>query len=94
MHPSGEPDGDNRQRADDGRLPAKLVLLGGLPDGGFDSSPQVPEPRAGLGGMDDTGGRHGLLHPKLRRGCGATGEDDGHRSDGRHHAIENTQTII
>ena len=87
MHPNREPDGDNRQRADDGRLPAKLVLLGRLPDGSFDCSPQVPEPRAGLGGMDDTGGRHGILYPKLRRGRGTAGEDDGNRRVGRHHEI-------
>ena len=27
VHPGGEPDGDNGKRADDGRLPAELVLL-------------------------------------------------------------------
>ena len=74
-------------RADDGRLPAELVLLGGLPDGGFDCSSQVPEPCSGLGGMDDTGGRHGILYPKLRRGRGTAGEDDGNRRVGRHHEI-------
>ena len=30
---------------------------------------RVPEPCSGLGGMDDTGGRHGILYPKLRRGA-------------------------
>ena len=45
VHPGGEPDGDNRQRADDGRLPAELVLLRRLPDGGKHRGPEVPEPR-------------------------------------------------
>ena len=73
VHTGGEPDGDNGERADDGRLPAELVLLGGLPDGGFDCSSQVPEPCSGLGGMDDTGRRYGIQYPKLWRGCGFTG---------------------
>ena len=37
--------------------------------------------------MDDTGGRHGILYPKLRRGRGTAGEDDGNRRVGRHHEI-------
>ena len=45
------------------------------------------EPCSGLGGMDDTGGRHGILYPKLRRGRGTAGEDDGNRRVGRHHEI-------
>lgn len=95
LHTGGKPDGDNGERADDGRLPAKLVLLRRLSDGGEHRGPQVPEPRAGLGGMDDSGGRHGLLYPKFRRGRGAAGQDDGYGRYGRHHAIrQENNTII
>lgn len=34
VHTSGEPDGDNSERADDGRLSAELILLRRLSDGG------------------------------------------------------------
>ena len=63
VHPGGEPDGDNGERADDGRLPAELVLLCRLPDGGEHRGIEMPEPCAGFGRMDDTGGRHRLLDP-------------------------------
>jgi len=33
------------KRADDGSLPAKLLLLGGLSDGGKHRGPKMPEPR-------------------------------------------------
>ncbi len=56
VHTGGEPDGDNDKRADDGSLSAKLLLLGRLSDGGKHCSPEMPEPCAGPGGMDDTGG--------------------------------------
>lgn len=55
VHTSGEPDGDNGKRADDGGLPAKQLLLGGLPDGGKYRGIEVFEPRAGFSGVDDTG---------------------------------------
>ena len=87
LYSGGEPDGDHRERADDGRLPAELVLLGGLSDGSEHRGPQVPEPCAGPCGMDDSGGRHGLLDPKLRRGRGTAGQDDRHGSHGWNHAI-------
>lgn len=77
VHSGGESDGDYRQRADDGRLPAKQFLLRGLSDGGKHRGPEMPEPRAGLGSVDDSGGRHGILYPKLRGGRGAAGQDDG-----------------
>ena len=54
VHPGGEPDGDNRQRADDGRLPAELVLLRRLPDGGKHRGPEMPEPCTRPCGVDDT----------------------------------------
>lgn len=73
VHTGGEPDGDNGERADDGRLPAELLLLGRLSDGGKHCSPEMPEPCAGPGGMDDTGRRYGIQYPKLWRGCGFTG---------------------
>ena len=41
-HTGGEPDGDNDKRADDGGLPAKLLLLGGLSDGGKHRGPEMP----------------------------------------------------
>ena len=63
VHPGGEPDGDNGKRADDGRLPAELVLLCRLPDGGKHRGPEMPEPRTRPCGVDDTGGRHRLLDP-------------------------------
>ena len=95
LHTGGKPDGDNGERADHGRLPAKLVLLGRLSDGCEHRGIEVPEPRAGLGGMDDSGGRHGLLYPKLRRGRGAAGQDDGDGCYGRYHAIrQGNNTII
>lgn len=56
LHTGGKPDSDNGERADDGRLPAKLLLLGRLSDGGKHCSLEMPEPCAGPGGMDDTGG--------------------------------------
>ena len=56
LHTGGEPDGDNDKRADDGGLPAKLLLLGGLSDGGKHRGPEMPEPRPRPCGMDDTGG--------------------------------------
>ena len=56
LHTGGEPDGDNDKRADDGSLPAKLLLLGGLSDGGKHRGPKMPEPRPRPCGMDDTGG--------------------------------------
>ena len=56
LHTGGEPDGDNDKRADDGSLPAKLLLLGGLSDGGKHRGPEMPEPRPRPCGMDDTGG--------------------------------------
>ena len=56
VHPSGEPDGDNGERDNDGGIPAKLVLFGGLSDGCQHRSVEVSEPCARLGGMDDTGG--------------------------------------
>ena len=55
VHTGGEPDGDNSERADDGRLPAKLILLSRLSDGGEHRGIEVPEPRARLGSMDDSG---------------------------------------
>ena len=95
LHTGRKPDGDNGERADYGRLPAKLVLLGRLSDGCEHRGIEVPEPCAGLGGMDDSGGRHGLLYPKLRRGRGAAGQDDGYGRDGRYHAIrQENNTII
>ena len=87
MHPGGEPDGDNGKRADDGRLPAELVLLRRLPDGGKHRGPEMPEPRTRPCGVDDTGRRHRLLDPKLRRGRGTTGEDDSHGRHRNHDAI-------
>ena len=87
VHPGGEPDGDNGERADDGRLPAELVLLRRLPDGGKHRGVKVPEPRSRPCGMDDTGRRHRLLDPKLRRGRGTTGEDDGHWRHRNHDTI-------
>lgn len=87
MHPGGEPDGDNGKRADDGRLPAELVLLRRLPDGGEHRGIEMPEPCAGFGRMDDTGRRYCLLDPKLRRGRGTTGEDDSHGRHRNHDAI-------
>ena len=81
LYSGGEPDGDNGKRTDNGRLPAKLVLLRRLSDGGKHRGPEMPKPCAGFGGMDDSGGRHGLLDPKLRRGRGAAGQNDG---DGRN----------
>ena len=87
VHPGGEPDGDNGKRADDGRLPAELVLLRRLPDGGKHRGPEMPEPRTRPCGVDDTGRRHRLLDPKLRRGRGTTGEDDSHGRHRNHDAI-------
>lgn len=51
----------------------ELLLLGRLSDGGKHCSPEMPEPCAGPGGMDDTGRRYGIQYPKLWRGCGFTG---------------------
>ena len=56
VHTGGEPDGNHGERADDGGLPAKLLLLGGLSDGGKHRGPKMPEPRPRPCGMDDTGG--------------------------------------
>ena len=56
LHTGREPNGDNGKRADDGGLPAKLLLLGGLSDGGKHRGPKMPEPRPRPCGMDDTGG--------------------------------------
>lgn len=81
VHTGGEPDGHNGERADDGSLPAKQLLLRRLSDGGKHCGPEMPEPRPRPCGMDDTGGRYGVLDPKLRRGCGAAGQNDG---DGRN----------
>ena len=55
VHTGGEPDGDNRQRDNDGGILAKLVLLGRLPDGGKHCGIEMPEPRTRPCGMDDTG---------------------------------------
>ena len=63
VHTGGEPDCDNGQRDHDGGLPAKLVLLGGLPDGGEHRGVEVFEPCARLSGVDDTGGRYRFLNP-------------------------------
>ena len=89
VHPGGEPDGDNGKRADDGRLPAKQLLFCRLSDGGEHRGPEMPEPRARPGSVDDSGGRHGLLDPKLRRGSGAAGQDDGYGSHGDDDEITN-----
>ena len=92
VHTGGEPDGDNGERADDGGLPAKLVLLGRLPDGGKHRGFEMPEPRARPCGMDESGRRHGLLDTKLRRGRGTAGQDDG---NGRYRVYDEiTITII
>ena len=48
---------------------------------------KVPEPRSRPCGMDDTGRRHRLLDPKLRRGRGTAGEDDGHWRHRNHDTI-------
>ena len=66
VHTGGEPDGNHGERADDGGLPAKQLLLRRLPDGGKHRGPEMPEPRSRPCGMDDTGGRYGVLDPKLR----------------------------
>ena len=91
LHTGGEPDGYHGQRADDGCLPAEQLLLGRLPDGGKHRSSEVPEPGAGPGSVDDSGRRHGLLDPKLRRGCGAAGQDDG---NGRHRNRDERMTNL
>lgn len=44
-------------------------------------------PCAGLGGMDGAGRRYGILHSKLRRGCGATSQDVNDRSHQLHDEI-------
>ena len=91
MHTSGEPDGDNRQRTDDGCIFAELILLGRLPDGRKHRGIEMPEPCAGLGGMDDTGRRHRFLYPKFRRGRGSTSEDVSHRGHALVDEIKDTQ---
>lgn len=91
VHTGGEPDGNHGERADDGGLPTKLVLLGRLPDGGKHRGLEVSEPCTGFGGMDDTGRRHGLLDTKLRRGCGTASQDDG---NGRYRVYDEIITII
>lgn len=81
VHPGGKPHGDNGQRDNDGGLPAKLFLFGGLPDGGQHRGVEMPEPCAGLSGMDDTGGRYCVQYEKLRRRSGAAGKNVGYRGD-------------
>ena len=44
VHPGGEPDSNNGERADNGRLPAELVLLRRLPDGCKYRGSEMPEP--------------------------------------------------
>ncbi len=56
VHTGGEPDGNHGERADDGGLPAKQLLLRRLSDGGKHRGPEMPEPRPRPCGMDDTGG--------------------------------------
>ena len=55
VHTGGEPDGDNRQRDNDGGIFAELILLGRLPDGRKHRGIEMPEPRTRPCGMDDTG---------------------------------------
>ena len=93
VHTGGEPDGDNGERADDGRLPAELLLLGRLSDGGKHCSPEMPEPCAGPGGMDDTGRRYGIQYPKLWRGCGFTGSNVHHGGDSAHDEIRDYEKL-
>ena len=45
VHTGGEPDGNHGERADDGGLPAKQLLLRRLSDGGKHRGPEMPEPR-------------------------------------------------
>lgn len=87
MHTGGEPDSHHAERGDDGGLPAKLVLLGRLSDGGEHRGIEVSEPRSRPCRMDDTRRRHGLQHEKLRRRCGAAGQDVNDRGDFIHDAI-------
>jgi len=78
VHTGGEPDGDNAERADDGGIPAKLVLLGRLPHGGEHRGFEVPELSTRPRRMDDTRGRHGVLNKKLRRGSRLASQDEYH----------------
>jgi hypothetical protein len=54
VYPNREPDRNHSQRADYGGLPAKQLLLRRVSDGGKYRGFEMPEPRAGFGGMDDT----------------------------------------
>ena len=54
LHTGGESDRHHPKRTDNGRLSAKLLLFGRLPDGSKYRGIEVSEPRAGLGGLDDT----------------------------------------
>ena len=81
VHSGRKPHGDNGERNNDGGLPAKLVLFGGLPDGGKHRGVEMPESCAGLGSMDDTGGRYCIQYEKLRRRSGAAGENVGYRGN-------------
>ena len=65
--------GDTRRRIL--RVFAELFHDGGLSVGSFVGGLEVPEPRAGLGSVDDTRGRHGFLDKKLRRGRGQSSKD-------------------
>ncbi len=56
LHTGGKPDSHHTERNNNGSLSAKLLLLGRLSDGGKHCSLEMPEPCAGPGGMDDTGG--------------------------------------
>lgn len=56
VHTGRKPNSHHTERNNNGSLSAKLLLLGRLSDGGKHCSPEMPEPCAGPGGMDDTGG--------------------------------------
>ena len=92
--PGGEPHGHHGQRGDDGGVPAERLLLRRLPHGGEHRGPEVPEPRPGPRGLDDSGGRHGLLHPKLRRGRGPAGEEHGDGYAQRTHHMTTIKQAI
>ena len=65
---SREPYRHHPRRGSHGRLhPERLHDLR-LPVGSIRSSLEVLEPSSRLGSVDDTRGRHSILHPKLRRG--------------------------
>ena len=86
--------GHHGQRGDDGCVPAERLLLRRLPDGGEHRGPEVPESRPGPRGLDDSGGRHGLLDEKLRRGCGPTGEEHGDGYAQRTHHMTTIKLAI